>query len=139
MTSEEKRAVARADRADRRFDFSMKAGGFIILAAAGCLVWQAYRWLRSAIWPNFPFRDVLDFFGFPNFRSSWAGVQAIADWVAQSPAAVVLLVIGMLVLWSAFWGQDDHTSPALSQARSKQRQILLDERNKNGGNTKDGV
>jgi hypothetical protein len=132
LTIEENKALARASRADVRFDFSMKAGGLLILSAAGCLVWQGYTWLRTADWPAFPFRDILDLFDAPELQFSWAGVQKIADWISGAPAPAVLFCIGMFVLWSAFWGQDSYDSPALNKARSKQALLLRAEQDEAG-------
>jgi len=123
MTKDEQRLLAKIARTDARFDFTMKAGGLIFLAAGGCLAWQIITWLKTASWPSLPFRRVIELFQFPDVEISWAGVQQIIEWIQNSPAWAALAVIGMFVLWTGLWGEVDYSSPALTQAQMKQAAI----------------
>jgi hypothetical protein len=126
LTEAERRILASAARYDARFDFTMKVGGLVLLAAGGVLAWQCWTWLQTARWPAYSVRDLLDGLGVTLGRVSWTGVQMIVDWVASSPAPGALLVIGMGILWSAFIGGGAYDAPGLNRARVKEAAILIE-------------
>jgi hypothetical protein len=72
--------------------------GLPVLIGPGIVVWQIYTWLQTAKWRLVPVSDALIFFGIPQPRFDWLGLQKIADWVLDLPLSVTAFVVWMAII-----------------------------------------
>lgn len=66
--------------------------------APASLLFQVLAWLRTAHWPHWTARTLLEHFGGHPPHVTWAGVQKIFDWFFAIPLWLSSLLAGVALL-----------------------------------------
>lgn len=76
--------------------------GFQVAAPLSILGYQAYRWVRTGVWPPLDLLGALGAqpgdLGVYN-ASDWRGAARLAQWFLEAPLALSVF----LLAWAAFW------------------------------------
>ncbi len=92
-------------------------------AAVGILGWQAYSWLRYAVWPPVTVRAAMNFANWHPADIEWIGAQRMLDSVYSSSLIIALmfaLTLSLLVvgsLSSSLSARDRKLADAWREAR----------------------